>query len=104
MRGLGHISGMQAVVVGHISMVVTLQRQQVGDKRVHWDLEGLEQVPFLVHHRPPVRTSASGQQNALFLHSVFSFWTSLHLSNAPSSRMPSILNSLGLCPSSLVYP
>lgn len=60
MRGLGHIGSMQAVVVGHIGMVVTLQGQQVGDKCICWDLKCLEQVPFLVHDRPPVRTSASG--------------------------------------------
>lgn len=48
MCGLGHVRGMHTVVVRHVSVVVSLQREQERQQRVRRNLERLEQVPFLV--------------------------------------------------------
>lgn len=45
--GLGHVGSMQAVVVGHVSMVVVLQGQQESHQRVRRDPEGAHQVSLL---------------------------------------------------------
>lgn len=50
MGGLDHICSMNVVVVGHVCMVMILQRHREGDERVHWYLEGLQQVTFLQQH------------------------------------------------------
>lgn len=47
MCGLCDIGGMQAVVIGHVGMVVIFQCHHVGDKCVHGDSKGLQQIPFL---------------------------------------------------------
>lgn len=39
--GLGYVSSMQAVMVGHIRMVVIFQCHHVGHKRIHGDLKCL---------------------------------------------------------------
>ena len=47
MGGLGDISSMEAVVVGHIGVIVVLQGHHVGDKRIHRDPKGLQKVSLL---------------------------------------------------------
>lgn len=47
MGGLGHVSSVQAVVVGHIRVVVVLQGHHVRHERVRRDLEGFQQIPLL---------------------------------------------------------
>lgn len=52
MRGLSHVGGVQAVVIGHVQVVVVLQGHHVGHKRVGWDLKCLQQVSLLVRRKP----------------------------------------------------
>lgn len=42
MSGLSDICSVEAVVVGHIGMVVVLQGHHVGDKCIHRDPKGLQ--------------------------------------------------------------
>lgn len=46
-RGLGHVGGVQTVVVSHVCVVVVLQGHHVGHKGVHGDLKCFHQVSFL---------------------------------------------------------
>lgn len=45
--GLGHVSGVQAVVVGHVRVIVALQGQHERHKGVRWNLERPHQVSLL---------------------------------------------------------
>lgn len=42
MSRLSDISSVEAVMVGHIGMVVVLQGHHIGDKRIHRDPKGLQ--------------------------------------------------------------
>lgn len=42
MGGLSDISSMEAVVVGHIGVVVVFQSHDIGDKSVHRDAKSLQ--------------------------------------------------------------
>lgn len=42
MSRLSDISSVEAVMVGHIGMVVVLQGHHIGDKRIHGDPKGLQ--------------------------------------------------------------
>lgn len=56
MGGLGYVSGVQAVVVGHVGVVVALQGQHERHKGVCWNLERPHQVSLLhVTHRKKMR-------------------------------------------------
>lgn len=51
--GLDHVCSVDVVVVGHVCVVVVLQRHHEGDERVRGDLEGLQQLSLLqeqIHH------------------------------------------------------
>lgn len=52
MRGLSHVGGVQAVVIGHVRVVVVLQGHHVGHERVGRDLKRLQQVSLLVRRKP----------------------------------------------------
>lgn len=45
--GLSHVGGVQAVVIGHVRVVVVLQGHHVGHERVGRDLERLQEVSLL---------------------------------------------------------
>ena len=47
MGGLGHVCRVEAVVIGHVGVVVVLQSHHVGDEGVGRDAERLQQIPFL---------------------------------------------------------
>lgn len=57
--GLCDIGSVQAVVVGHVGMVVVLQRHHVGDERLHGDLERLEQIPLLQNNKNNKKQTSS---------------------------------------------
>lgn len=46
-RGLGYVSGVQAVVIGYIGVIVVLQGQHERHKGVSWNLERPHQVSLL---------------------------------------------------------
>lgn len=51
--GLDHVCSVDVVVVGHVCVVMVLQRHHEGDEGVRWDLEGLQQLTLLqqqIHH------------------------------------------------------
>ena len=50
-RGLHHVGSVDVVVVGHVCVVVVLQRHHEGDEGVRWDLKRLEQVSLLKRGR-----------------------------------------------------
>lgn len=45
--GLGYVGGVQAVVVGHVRVIVALQGQHECHKAVRWNLERPHQVSLL---------------------------------------------------------
>lgn len=45
--GLGYVSGVQAVVVGHVGVIVALQGQHERHKGVGWNFERPHQVSLL---------------------------------------------------------
>lgn len=45
--GLGYVGGVQAVVVGHVRVIVALQGQHERHKAVRWNLERPHQVSLL---------------------------------------------------------
>lgn len=47
MGGLDHVSRVDVIVVGYVSMVILLQSHHEGDKSVCGDLEGLQKVSLL---------------------------------------------------------
>lgn len=44
---LDHVSSMDVVVVGHVSVVMILQSHHEGNESVRRNLKGLEEVTFL---------------------------------------------------------
>lgn len=51
MCGLSHVGSVQAVVIGHVRVVVVFQGHHVGHERVGWDLERLQEVSLLGRRR-----------------------------------------------------
>ena len=49
--GVHHVGGVQAVVVGHVMVVVVLQRQHEADEGVCWDPERLQEASLLTGSR-----------------------------------------------------
>ena len=45
--GLGHVCRVEAVVIGHVGVVVVFQSHHIGDEGVSRDTERLQQIPFL---------------------------------------------------------
>lgn len=64
MSGLSDVCSVEAVVIGHVGMVVVLQGHHVGDERVHRDPERLQQISLL----PPrqQKKNRSQKQTASF--------------------------------------
>lgn len=48
MGGLHHVGSVHVVVVGDVGVVVVLQSHHEGDKGVVGDLEGFQEVSFLM--------------------------------------------------------
>jgi hypothetical protein len=46
-----HVGGVQAVVVGHVVVVVVLQGQHEAEEGVGWDPEGLQEASLLTGSR-----------------------------------------------------
>ena len=47
MRRLSNVSRVKPVMVGHVKMIVILQRHHIGDERIGWNLERLQEVSLL---------------------------------------------------------
>lgn len=58
--GLSDVCSVEAVVIGHVGMVVVLQGHHVGDERVHRDPERLQQISLL-----PPRQQKKKKKNAV---------------------------------------
>lgn len=61
MSRLGHISGVETVVIRHVLVIVILQGHHIHHECVCWDLKRLEQISFL---KREVEISYKSQLNA----------------------------------------
>lgn len=55
--GLCDVSGVEAVVVGHVGMVVVLQGHNIGHKGVDRDSKRLQQIPLLQGRKTQCHTN-----------------------------------------------